>query len=278
LMDELRDTLGYWDRSPADRLRAFIALGELVRKDPGFGFRGKSTIVEQDLLADWKRPLAWWMGLVQAKPPEPEDLRAWQRFISDNLEFRLGVTIGAAVARAWSDGANDDAAVPSLAEWKQTTGLPWFAFWARELLRWGTLDPCVAFSMARGLAQTREVAAGIRGQFDDWLRAEGHTDAEDFIDPQRFLAWQESQSIARRNVTARNASACELTGTDGRNANYPVLPVRLNGAVVWVDPSGYELGRTSGDDAPQTLSARHDYELKATTRGRGQVTRRYRAG
>ena len=69
-------------------------------------------------------------------------------------------------AQAWSTGAGDAFAVPSLAEWKATTGLPWFGFWARELLRWGTHDPFVAFALSQNLAQTREAAVGRREEFD----------------------------------------------------------------------------------------------------------------
>src|SRR3546814_18645157 len=69
--------------------------------------------------------------------PDADALRGWQRFVADNLEFRLGVAIGAVVAQAWSDGAADAFAVPKLAEWKETPGMPWVGFWAGELLSWG---------------------------------------------------------------------------------------------------------------------------------------------
>src|SRR3546814_11253758 len=87
--------------------------------------------------------------------PDADALRGWQRFVADNLEFRLGVAIGAVVAQAWSDGAADAFAVPTLAESKETTGMPWFGFWARELLRWGPHDPFVAFALSKGLETGR---------------------------------------------------------------------------------------------------------------------------
>lgn len=90
----------------------------------------------QALLRRWADVLGWWMHEPDAAAPEADDLRTWQRFVADNLEFRLGVAIGAVVAQAWSAGAADAFAVPSLADWKATTGLPWFGFWARELRRW----------------------------------------------------------------------------------------------------------------------------------------------
>ena len=46
--------------------------------------------------------------------------------------------------------------MPTLETWRATTGLPWIGFWFRELLRWGTLDPLVAFALAQGLARTRD--------------------------------------------------------------------------------------------------------------------------
>lgn len=40
------------------------------------------------------------------------------------FEFRLGVAIGAVVARAWSQGAGDVLATTRIATWKETTGFP----------------------------------------------------------------------------------------------------------------------------------------------------------
>jgi hypothetical protein len=100
------------------------------------------------------------MKIPGAEAPNPRILRAWQRFVSDNLEFRLGVGVAAVVAEAWSEGAGV-ALTPALSTWRGTARLPWFGFWARELLRWGTLDPFIAFCLAQGLAQTREIASTL---------------------------------------------------------------------------------------------------------------------
>ena len=117
--------------------------------------------------------------------------------------------MGAAVAQAWNANAGA-LETPSLQTWRATTNLPWAAFWFRELLRWGTLDPFVAFALSQGLAQTREAAAARRAEFEVWLAAQAAgLEAETLIDPQWFLAWQRSladgdvaQEIVRGSAAA----------------------------------------------------------------------------
>jgi hypothetical protein len=233
------------------RFALFIELGELLTRDRGYGFRVRDTETDQALLENWQAVLRWWMQAPAADGPAAANLRAWQRFVADNLEFRLGVAVGAVVARAWSDGAGDSLAVPSLAAWKETTNMPWFGFWARELLRWGTLEPFVAFALARGLAWTRDEAAARRPEFEEWLRAEfGEVNSEDLIDPQRFLAWQGSLPQRRRDATAANTITAELRGTTGERGLYRVLPILGEETVHWIDAAGYVLARSDREQWP----------------------------
>jgi hypothetical protein len=188
--------------------------------------------------------------------------------VAENLEFRLGVAIGAVVAQAWSDGAGDPLAIPSLAAWRETTELPWFGFWAKELLRWGTLDPFVAFALAQGLARTRVEAAVRRREFDTWLQDQvGERTTEDLIDPQEFLGWQ--RSLLRRAAPGvrREPAEAELTGTDGRKGRYPVLPTQHDNFINWIDASGYSLARTAPRPAWVRDNAfRDDFELRIENR------------
>jgi hypothetical protein len=201
-----------------------------------------------------------------ARSPTPDELRSWQRFVADNLEFRLGVAIGGVVTRAWSDGAADPLAVPSLDQWRNTTGLPWFGFWARELLRWGTLDPFVAFALAQGLSRTRSEAAERRQEFEAWLIED--LEAERMIDPQLFLEWQRSLPRARLDGAAHEPEPVRLTGTDGRKRRYAVVPVRQGDEISWLDPAGYELA-VSDDGLGEfgVAAVRDDFELRVQQAG-----------
>jgi len=241
----LMAAIDYGSETPAQRVARFEAFGELLRGDRGFGFRVRDTVGDQDILAGWTDVLKWWMRAPGGEVPKAGMLRAHQRFVADNLEFRLGVAIGAVVAQRWTAGAGDPFAVPSLAEWKATTGLPWLGFWARELLRWGTLDPFVAFALAQGRTKTREDAEALRPTFDEWLHEEiDAPTAEDLIDPQQFLAWERSLRTRDRARVEDVPEEAELTGTNGANKLYNVLPMANGDEVMWLDASGYELARS----------------------------------
>ncbi len=194
--------------------------------------------------------------------PLADDLRSWQRFVADNIEFRLGVAIGAVVAKAWAEGADGTLALPSLATWKDTTGLPWVGFWARELLRWGTHDPFVAFCLAQGMAPTREAAGARREAFHVWLEQErDDPTSEDRIDPQFFLRWQASlpQPEVARPATPTMRAA--LTGTTGERGRYTVIPVTRGKGTAWLDPAGFELAITRAKVPIGRRPSRSDYEL-----------------
>lgn len=255
--------VNYGDGDAEDRIDVFEEIGRLLEDDRGFGFRVRPTAGDQALLEDWPDVLAWWLHEPGVRAPAPQRLRAWQRFVGDNLEFRLGVAIGAVVVQAWSAGAADAFAIPSLADWKATTGLPWFGFWARELLRFGTHDPFVAFCLAQGLAQTREGATARREEFDDWLEAEvDEPDAESRIDPQLFLAWQQRLPRPERAAPAARVVAARLTGTDGRRRSYSVIPIAEENETRWLDPAGFELAITNRRERGRDNRTTSHFELR----------------
>ncbi|NJI24189.1 DEAD/DEAH box helicase [Aeromonas veronii] len=268
----------YGEYSDEERLTIFKHIGDLISEDRGFGFRIRNTATDQRLLDKWIDLLAWWMQYPDSQSPDPSELRAWQRFVTDNLEFRLGTAIGAVVARAWTDGSGDPLSVPTLEDWRATTGLPWFGFWARELLRWGTLDPFVAFTLAQGLAKTRDEAVGRRSEFERWINDEYESfDADDLIDPQFFLEWQRSLPHTAVEHVESGAENVVLTGTDGRLSHYAVIPFQQGDMIHWIDAAGYELARSNNKQRLYSpKSNRNDFELRVR-RGSASVKRVFKA-
>jgi hypothetical protein len=253
----------YGNARAEDRFATFVQLGELLADDQGYGFRIRATQTDHALLEKWKDVLGWWQQAPGAESPNPGQLRAWQRFVTNNFDFRLGVAIGAVAARAWSDGADDALAIPSLEAWRQTTALPWFGFWAREMLRWGTLDPFVAFALAQGLARTRGEAGARRTEFEPWLEEKyGEADAEDLIDPQLFLEWQRSLPQLEGADARDNSVEAELSGTTGERGLYRVVPIVTDNRINWIDAAGYILAHSRRDESPfRGEFSRQDFEL-----------------
>ncbi|NTF39404.1 hypothetical protein [Agrobacterium rubi] len=238
----LEEAVDYGTMQPENRLGVFVALGEMVADDGGYGFSVRDTEMGRTLYGNWHEVMRWWMGVPGAVGPEPRELRAWQIFTTDNFEFRLGVAIGAVVARAWSQGAGDVLATPTIDTWKATTGLPWFAFWAKELLRWGTLDPFVAFALSLGVANSRPEADAMRAQYIAWLDEELIIwNGEDQIDPSNLLAWSRTLRVQQVDSPRRAPIAAALSGTDGRGGRYAVIPVRSGERIRWLDASGFRL-------------------------------------
>ncbi|GFM29088.1 DEAD/DEAH box helicase [Novosphingobium sp. PY1] len=268
--------LDYGALDAEGRVDLFEAIGNLLEGDKGFGFRVRPTLGDRALLDRWNDVLVWWMNEPGANGPDAENLRAWQRFVADNLEFRLGVAIGAVVAKAWSDGAPDATTTPTLADWKQTAGLPWFGFWARELLRWGTHDPFVAFCLAQGLARTREAATARRPEFDAWLEDDlEEPDSEDRIDPQLFQRWQASLPRRDASETPPELLSAELTGTLGHRQRYAVIPIKDGDRIRWLDPAGFELAVSAARKPDGRNLFRSDFELR-TTGPQAAVVRSFR--
>lgn len=265
LLELLEDADAYGDLPDNERLAIFNGLGREVATDQGYGYLVRDSITSQNLFNNWRGVLGWWMKAAGAAGPQPDNLRDWQIFVADNFEFRLGVAVGAVVARRWTERSADPFEVPSLANWKDVTELPWFAFWAKELLRWGTLEPLVAFILSQGMARSRAEAEQLRPAFVDWLNQQpGLEEAggDDLIDPNHYLEWARSRRpAAGPNLPVRRVDV-NLTGTTGNRGTYAVLPILRDGRMVWLDPSGYEIAE--GENADGFVEARpyaHDYEL-----------------
>jgi hypothetical protein len=275
MIAELQEAIDYGAWDDEARFQLFIRLGEIVRAEAGIGFKGSDTVSGQVLLEGWQLVLGWWLQLPRAAPPPPERLRAWQRFVADNCEFRLGVAVGAAVAEVWGQNAGD-LETPTLELWRATTGLPWVGFWFRELLRWGTLDPFIAFTLSQGLVETRDEGRAMRPRFEAWLAESGIPQtAEALIDPQNFLAWQRATAVgAIPGAEIVSSVAAQYTGVDGRRGSYDVLPLATDARIDWLDPAGYAVAQSPYSAALITSRpSMHDFQADAVFGVR--VTRTY---
>ncbi|MFS1935477.1 DEAD/DEAH box helicase [Vibrio splendidus] len=268
IINVLIEAKDYGVSSEDERGRIFGRLAELISEDQGFGFSVGKSVSAQKVLKNWYGVLAWWLSIPESVAPQPDELREWQRFVNENLEFRLGVVVGASAARAWSDGVDGELLVPSLEEWKDKTGLPWFGFWVRELLKWGTHEPFVAFSLAQGIAKTRSQALAIKLVFDEWLNSELiEIKPDDWINPQLFLRWKASLPKVEKLLKEDLKIPATLTGTTGKKGTYSVLPNYSNNIITWLDPAGYELAKSEVDAWDERYSLQRSDFIMTITKG-----------
>ncbi|WP_417260648.1 DEAD/DEAH box helicase [Celeribacter sp.] len=257
----LKAAADYGRRSPEARFSLVWQIGELVRTGRGFGFISRGAN-EAALIESWHEVAGWWLQREGAPPPSAADLRRWQGFVANNLEFRLGVAVGAAVAESWNAGASE-LEVPTLDAWRETSGLPWIGFWFREMLRWGTLDPFVAFALAQGIVRTRAEGIERRADYEAWLVQRGiEIEDEDLIDPQLFLEWHRSLPKSARVATTFAAVKANLTGVEGKRNRYAVRPVFRQDSVIWLDPAGFQVATSASvPGGSEANASRRDYEL-----------------
>jgi hypothetical protein len=145
------------------------------------------------------------------------------------------------------EGADGEVPIRALeiGDWPRS-GLPWIAFWMKELTTWGTLDPVAAFLLARGDAIDRPQAeANARGYYD--VVPEG-TDGNDVLDPRRIREWVEARRARdERPVTARQftiPAALARPARDYRQASLTVAPFADNDNLIWINPPGYTVARS----------------------------------
>jgi hypothetical protein len=176
----------------------------------------------------------------------------------------------------WNRVHGDEPVVPTLDEWREVTGLPWAAFWLRELLSWGTLEPVVAFMIAQGgvsaTVTTRRDAEGYIGRYYDWHLARFPGAApDDFFHPARLADWYreefgealQARDAEPENIGVSLARDFPRTSPD----TYSVLPGELPDRVVWLDAAGYRLAESPKPTSwHERLATRHDYYLNVRQR------------
>jgi len=208
---------------------------------------------------DWPRLLRWWLAKATlATQPAPGEIMNWYDFVARNFIYRgtwgLGSIIGLLLEA--TEGEQPIRAL-EIRDWPRS-GLPWIAFWIKELITWGTLDPIAAFLLARGDAIDRPHAEADARAYYDGLPQ--NADANDALDPRQVRNWVD----ARRPRPDERVAVHQFTieGTLVRPAaNYSrprltISPLEVDNRLIWIDPAGYIVARS---DTP------HDWPDKPST-------------
>ena len=231
---------GIWNSE--QRLQFIVEVANQINQMPRFRFKTRAGRRN----ADWKQILSWWLSPRTADhKPDAAAVADWHRYVNDNFTYRLNWGLGCFFAKCLNDIDNGELQELSLARWPEFR-LPWSAFWLKELITWGTLDPVAAYLLSHRMATTRAEAETIAAGYYENSGVDGPVDA--LLDVSSIRRW--AGGIAPDRVPVASQAAVVLSATlsrdfgDREDEEFRVLPVRMGGTVAWIDPAGYELART----------------------------------
>lgn len=261
-VESIRTTLlvgsDYADRTPEQQFQFVRAVIAHLSEVPAFRISTKLGRKRKPF-SDWEELLRWWLFKTSLKKqPKPNELRPWFAFVAENFIYRGNWGLGSLIGVLMDKG---DAAGPvdalTLDDWPRS-GLPWIAFWLKELVSWGTLDPVAAFLLARGNARDR-MQAEAEAQ-DYYAQLDEETDPNDRLDPRRIRSWIEARRpSAPLRSASRNISLdvrLERPAREYLVRQLNVLPLESEGALIWIDPAGYAVAhcdRPAGWDGQSSL-------------------------
>lgn len=199
--------------------------------------------------ANWRHILLWWLDPGAAtNRPGPNQVGGWHEYASRNFTYRCTWALGSVVSLCLDSVEGGQSAIAlSLEDWPKS-GLPWAAFWLKELLTWGTLEPVAGFLLARGLAVTRQEAESRAALY--YQQATGRDDS--VLDPRAVGDWAEAsmQTPARpvdrrRRTQARLDARLVAPAESFKRRRVRVIPARNNNGTDWFDIAGYRVAVTS---------------------------------
>jgi len=216
-------------------------------------------------LADWRAILRWWLapGFDQASPG-PGEIAAWHEYAATNFSYKFCWALGAVVSLYLDELSAGELRPMTLDAWSEAD-LPWSAFWLKELMVWGTLDPVSAYVLAKGYAWTRPDAKQFAARYATDAGIIAASDRG--LDP-RLIAgwldrWRPNDTSAEPDIPNRTYSV-ELARDFSQTAQnmFRVLPLETEGDILWMDAAGYALARSARPDVWQADAfSAIDFEL-----------------
>jgi hypothetical protein len=256
----------YASWEPAEKLRFITGVVAEIGRVPRFRCE---DLVNGRNRTPWQDVLAWWLAPRHAaEQPDPRRVSDWYSHASRNFVYRFNWGLGSFISLAVDEAHEGLLAPTRLEEWPQT-GLPWIAFWLKELITWGTLEPAATYLLAKGRADTRRAAEALARQyFDHILSTKPRVSADDMLNAAWIRDWMEQQISPipePRQPRPPREMPVELTADFGGQVSrrWRVLPAKDHDELVWFDPGGFPFARCSVPEHgwDETFLSRYDFWL-----------------
>lgn len=256
IRDRLIQGSGYASFGIEERLTFVADVVEMIAEVPSFGLSRK--LGRNNAFDEWRGVLRWWLAKQTLdRQPTPKQVADWYKFTSQNFIYRGAWGLGSLLSLLLDaqDGGPPIAAI-ELDDWPRS-GLPWIAFWLKELLTWGTLEPVAAYLLARGDATDRVQAE--RDALAYYEQLPNGLDDNERLDPRRVRTWLNERAGAEQRPQAQPALAFDVALRRDRNSyirqELHVMHVNTNAGLSWIDPAGHEVATSARPrewpDAPE---------------------------
>lgn len=195
----------------------------------------------------WEELLQWWLAPTSIELDlEPKNLMKAQEYVEKNFIYKINWWIGNILAYAMNEAIAGSEETFKISEWPRTE-LPWIAFWIKELITWGTLDPVAAYLMSIRQVKLRNEA---ETKAHEYYRGISATD--EAFNPLLIREWSialQTQDDVDLPTTFPKRIPVHLD-RDFRNHNgqsFFVFPIAHQGSTYWLDSAGYLLARNPGE-------------------------------
>lgn len=196
------------------------------------------------------------------RQPTPKQITVWFDYVSKNFAYRSAWGLGGLIAIVLNEDEDDPIRPMEIDDWPRA-GLPWIAFWLKELFTWGTLEPVAAFLLARGDAKTRPEAEQNAQAYYESRSAE--TDANALLDPRAIRDWAQrarvTEDVARRSVEFDQRVRLTQRRNTYRYQEMHVTPIEINGRWTWIDKAGYAVAEAGAVQEFQSRIEQYEFVL-----------------
>ncbi len=143
---KLQEGAGYARLSTEERFTFIREVLALLSQVPSF--RISTTLGRSKKFKDWPKLLRWWLAKdTLPAQPETDKITSWYEFVANNFVYRGAWGLGSIIGLLLDAPVGEQPIrALEIGDWPRS-GLPWIAFWVKELITWGTLDPVAAFML-----------------------------------------------------------------------------------------------------------------------------------
>lgn len=254
---KLQDGANYVQFSAEERLAFIQDVLALLSNVPTFRIEG--ALGSGRSAVPWPILLRWWLSKASlATQPAPNRITKWFDFVSKNFIYRGAWGLGSVIGVLLDDGAGDDPIrALEIGDWPKSE-LPWIAFWLKELLMWGTLDPVAAFLLARGNALNRKEAEADALIYYESIQP---TSGNEALDPRQIRDWVNAThgrlSRPSRLPVVDHPVTLAASMDEYQLKEMVVAPIAIDNTNHWLDSAGHHVASSpvEPDSLPQRPSA-----------------------